>query len=170
MSGFLLDTNVPSELTRPRPEPRVARWLDTADDNELYFSALSLGEVIKGITILPGGRRRREIQEWLDNTLRPWFANRILPVDAAVCERWGLLSGQCRLRGRPLKVIDGLIAATALEHDLTLVTRNVKDFADLDVQLINPWMARGSGLLEKAVALRSRCTPTRPRQLRLPHL
>jgi predicted nucleic acid-binding protein len=139
MTGFLLDTNVPSELTRPKPDRQVEKWLDDADDQQLFFSVVSLGEVYKGLAIVPEGKRRQELQRWIDETLRPWFANRILPVSEAIAERWGLLAGQCQLRGRPLKVADGLIAATALEHGLTVVTRNVRDFADLGVSVFNPW-------------------------------
>jgi toxin FitB len=139
VKGFLLDTNVPSEMTRPHPQASVVRWLDEANDDELYFSVVSLGEILKGITVLPEGKRRRELQFWLDETLRPWFQGRMLPVTELIGERWGMLSGHCRLAGTTLKVADGLIAATALEHDLTLVTRNVKDFAGLGVTLFNPW-------------------------------
>jgi toxin FitB len=73
MSGFLLDTNVPSELTRQKPAAQVERWLDEANDEELYFSVISLGEILKGITVLPVSKRRDGLQEWLDGTLRPWF-------------------------------------------------------------------------------------------------
>jgi len=141
MTGFLLDTNVPSELTRPKPEPQVEKWLDDADDAQLFFSAVSIGEVFKGLTILPQSKRRLELQRWIDETLRPWFGTRILPVSESIAERWGVLAGQRQLKGRPLKVADGLIAATALEHDLTIVTRNVRDFAGLGVSVFNPWPA-----------------------------
>jgi len=80
VSGFLLDTNIPSELTKPRSDPQVERWLDDADDEQLFFSVVSLGEILKGVTILPESRRREELQRWLDDTLRPWFAGRIFPV------------------------------------------------------------------------------------------
>lgn len=141
MKGFLLDTNIPSEMTRPRPQPSVIGWLDDADDDQLYFSVVSLGEILKGVTLLSESRRRRQLQLWLDETLRPWFEGRILPVSQPIAERWGVLAGQCQMKGRPLKVVDGLIAATALEHDLTVVTRNVKDFAGLGVTVFNPWDA-----------------------------
>jgi predicted nucleic acid-binding protein len=141
VNGFLLDTNVPSEMTRSRPQASVSRWLDEADDARLYFSVVSLGEILKGVTILPEGKRRTELQQWLDGTLRPWFQGRILPVNEAIAERWGVLAGECRLMGRPLKVADGFIAATALEHDLTIVTRNVKDFAGFGASVLNPWDA-----------------------------
>jgi toxin FitB len=141
MTGFLLDTNVPSELTRPKSDPQVEKWLDEADDEQLFFSVISLGEIFKGLTILPESKRREQLQRWLDETLRPWFQGRILPVSEPIAERWGILAGECQLKGRPLKVADGLIAATALEHGLTVVTRNVKDFSDLNVRIFNPWLA-----------------------------
>jgi len=139
VKGFLLDTNIPSELTRPLPQPSVSQWLDEVDDELLYFSVVSLGEVLKGIASLPTSKRRNELQQWLDETLRPWFEGRILPVNEPIAERWGMLAGQCKINGRPLKVADGFIAATALEHDLTVVTRNVRDFEGLGVELFNPW-------------------------------
>jgi predicted nucleic acid-binding protein len=145
MNGFLLDTNIPSELTRPKPDPRVEQWLDEADDERLYLSVISLGELLKGLTILPIGKKRDRLQEWLDLTLRLWFEGRVLPVDESIAERWGVLAGECQLRGAPLNTTDGLIAATALEHDLTVVTRNVKDFAGLVVAIFNPWEQDGAG-------------------------
>ncbi len=142
MTGFLLDTNVPSELTRPKPEPEVIQWLDDADDLRLFLSVVSLGEIFKGITVLPEGKRRQELQRWVDETLRPWFDGRILPVSESVAERWGVLAGECQLTGRPLNVADGLIAATALEHGLTVVTRNVKDFSNLGVSVLDLWRGK----------------------------
>lgn len=124
MTGFLLDTNIPSELTRPFPQSSVVAWLDDANDDQLYFSVVSLGEIFKGITTLPESKRRGELEKWLNETLRPWFEGRILPVNEAVAERSGVLAGQCKLKDRALKVADGLIVATALEHGLTIVTRN----------------------------------------------
>ena len=117
----------------------MERWLEDADDEQLYMSVVSLGELLKGLTLLPEGRRRERIQHWLDATLRPWFAGRILPVTETIAERWGILAGQRQLQGQPMKVADGLIAATALEHTLVLVTRNVKDFRGLGVQIFDPW-------------------------------
>ena len=137
--GFLLDTNVPSELTRIKPDSRVAQWLDEADDDRLYLSVISIGEFCKGFTVHPEEHRRVDLRQWLEDTLRPWFNGRILPVSEEISERWGMLEGICQLKGVTLNAPDGLIAATALEHDLTVVTRNVKDFANLGVALLNSW-------------------------------
>jgi predicted nucleic acid-binding protein len=116
------------------------RWLDQADNHTVYFSAISLGEIVKGIGILPDSKRRIDLQAWLDGTMRPWFHRRLLPIDETIAKRWGALNAQCKLKGIAVSTVDGLIAATALEHDLTVVTRNAKDFTGTGVQLFNPWM------------------------------
>ena len=139
MSGFLLDTNIPSELIRPSPDPRVEDWVYGQDAASLYLSAVTIGEVRKGLSILPDSKRRIRLEDWFENNLVPLFAGRILAVTQNVAERWGVLDGRRQLSGRPLNTADGLIAATALEHGLTLVTRNVKDYDDLGVTILNPW-------------------------------
>ena len=139
MKGFLLDTNIPSELTYPRPAPQVEQWLGTINEGQLFFSVISLAEICKGIAKLPESKRRAQLQEWLDSTLRPWFAGRILPVTETIAERMGRWAGEGEVKGRIIKIADGLIAATALEHDLTVVTRNVKDFGGFGVPIFNPW-------------------------------
>ena len=139
MTGFLADTNIPSELTRPNPDTRVAKFLRDAEKEQLYLSVLTLGEIRKGVAGLPSGNRRRLLEDWMETGLRPWFSNRILPITERIAERWGLLSAEAKSRGAALSVIDGLIAATALEHNLTLLTRNVKDFSATGVSILNPW-------------------------------
>jgi predicted nucleic acid-binding protein len=141
VNGYLLDTNVPSEFSRDRPDPRVVAWLKAQPPTRLYLSAVTIGEIRKGLVVLPQGRRRIELEAWFHTDLLVWFRNRILPVTDSIADRWGVLEGQCQLKGTPLNTADGMIAATALEHDLTLVTRNVKDFAGLGVVLLNPWDA-----------------------------
>ena len=128
MKGYLLDTNIPSEMTRSRPAPQVEQWLDQVDDNALFLSVISLSEILRGITRLPESTRRTQLQTWLDEILRLWFEDRILPVTQSIAERLGRWAGERDSKGLTLPVPDGLIAATALEHDLTLVTRNVRDF------------------------------------------
>jgi predicted nucleic acid-binding protein len=139
VKGFLLDTNVPSELTRPRSAPQVERWLNEAENDRLFFSVISLAEICKGIAKLPESRKRAQLQDWLDSVLRPWFAGRILPITEGVAERMGRWAGEGEAVGRVIKIADGLIAATAFEHELTLVTRNVRDFAGFGVPILNPW-------------------------------
>ena len=141
MSGFLLDTNIPSELIRTRPEPRLENWFYAQDEQALYLSVVSIGELRRGFVLVPTAQRRAALEQWFENDLVPRFRERILPVTYAIADRWGRLDGECQLRGAPLNTADGLIAATALEHALTLVTRNVKDFAGLGVTLFNPWDA-----------------------------
>jgi len=133
VSGYLLDTNVPSEFSRDRPAPRVVEWLKAQPVTTLFLSAVTIGEIRKGLIVLPLGRRRSELEMWFHTDLLTWFHNRVLPVTSAVADRWGVLDGQCQLRGTPLNTADGMIAATAIEHGLTVVTRNVKDFSGLGV-------------------------------------
>ncbi len=139
MNGFLADTNIPSELTRPNPDARVVAFLNRIDKESVYLSVLTLGEIRKGVASLPDGNRRRLLENWIQTTLRPWFANRILPVTESIVDRWGILAAEAKSRGVGLSVVDGLIAATAIEHDLTLLTRNVSDFSGTGVTILNPW-------------------------------
>jgi predicted nucleic acid-binding protein len=139
VSGFLLDTNCVSELVRVRPEPRVLEWMEAADESLLYLSVLTLAEIRKGLAALPQSRRRTRLEAWLEVDLRGRFSGRILPVDAAVADRWGLLAAQARRKGAPLPIVDGLLAATALHYNLTIVSRNVCDFAAAQAPVLNPW-------------------------------
>ena len=141
MSGFLLDTNIISELVARRPEPRVRAWIEGTDEMLLHLSVLTLGEIRKGIASLRDSSRRAALGGWLDSELKVRFANRILAVDEAIAGRWGRLTAQREAANSRLSVIDGLLAATALQYNLTLVTRNVKDVAATGVPLFNPWSA-----------------------------
>lgn len=138
---FLLDTCVISELVRPRPDERVLGWIDAVDEAGLFLSSLTLGELEKGISKLPVSARRDQLRDWLERDLAARFSTRILPVDAAVALVWGRLQGEAEGAGMKLPVIDSLLAATAACHQLTLVTRNVADFARCGVPLLNPWNA-----------------------------
>ena len=142
MSGFLLDTNILSELLRPRPDARVTGWIDRTDESLLHISVLTVGEIRKGIASLASSARRAQLEAWLENELRPRFAGCVLPVDEAVALRWGSLAGQAAAKGQPVPVIAGLLAATALHHDLTLVTRNITDVAPTGVFAFSPWNLR----------------------------
>ena len=139
MTGFLLDTNIISELVKPRPEPKVTAWIDSTDEGLLHLSVLTLGEIRKGIAFLPDAARRNAIEKWLENDLVVRFSDRILPVDLAVADRWGRISGSAAVRKSPLPVIDGLLAGTALQHGLTFVTRDVRHLARVGVATLNPW-------------------------------
>ena len=139
MSGFLLDTNIISELIKPKPEPRLVTWLSGTDETLLYLSVLTLGEIRKGIEALKQPARRVQLETWLDSELRLRFSGRILTVDDDVADRWGVIVGRAAARKIALPVIDGLLVATALHYNLTLVTRNSKDVVGTEVSVFNPW-------------------------------
>ncbi|MGO9258383.1 MAG: type II toxin-antitoxin system VapC family toxin [Bryobacteraceae bacterium] len=141
MKRYLVDTNIPSEFTHNQPDTRVMDFIQKAGKDNLFLSVMTLGEICKGIDLLPVSRRRSGLQDWLDLDVRAWFAGRILPVTETIAERWGHMAAAARKQGITLAVVDGVIAATAIEHNLTLVTRNAKDYGSLGVALLNPWDA-----------------------------
>ncbi len=138
--SYLLDTNCISEPTREKPEPRVLSWLEAVDESQLYLSVLTLGEIRKGASALPESRRRSHLEVWLESQVKVRFSGRILPITDDIAERWGWLAAEAKITGRSLPVIDGLLAATALHHNLVLVSRNVTDFLVTRVPILNPWM------------------------------
>jgi toxin FitB len=117
----------------------VTAWIDSTDENLMYLSVLTLGEIRKGIALVGDAARRVRLEAWLDSDLTFRFAQRILEIDRAVAERWGCLSADAAAKKSTLPVIDGLLAATALGQNLTLVTRNTKDIAVTGVPVFNPW-------------------------------
>ena len=137
--SFLLDTCFLAELIKPQPSPPVTDWLSATEDHLLFISVLTLGEIQKGISRLPDSAKRRRLQTWLDAEVPQRFEDRCLPVTAAVALRWGQVQGEAYLKGRPVPVLDGLIAATALVHDLTIVTRNTTDMTECGARVLNPW-------------------------------
>jgi predicted nucleic acid-binding protein len=134
--SYLIDTNVLSELRRKTPDPKVVHWFSQRPAGTLYLSVLTLGEIRKGIEALPDPARRLTLLDWLQTELPAFFSGRILPIDAAVADRWGRMVAQA---GRPVPAIDSLLAATAMQHGLILVTRNLRDVQDLGVQVLSPW-------------------------------
>lgn len=139
MSGFLLDTNIPSELIRSRPESKVADWFYAQDEATLFISVVTIGELRRGFSLLPLSARRTRLEQWFESDLIPQFSDRILPVTYFIAEKWGDLDAQRQKAGTPLNTADGMIAATALVHELTVVTRNTRDYEGLGVLLLNPW-------------------------------
>lgn len=137
--NLLLDTNVIVELVRPRPNPNVLTFIHESDEDRMFVSAVTWAELSRGIALLPDGAKRQRLAEWLETDLRERFASRTLSIDAPVADRWGFLMAEMQRKGRALEMMDGFIAATAHYHGLAIVTRNVTDFDDLGVPLINPW-------------------------------
>jgi predicted nucleic acid-binding protein len=147
MSVFLLDTNVLSEFNRRgEADPLGKRWLEAADTDSLYVSVLTFGEIRLGAALLPQSKRRTHLEQWLERDLRDWFEGRILPVNQAIADRWGVLRAEAQLKGRPLSVVDAAIAATALEHNLSLVSRNVSILRSPDLL----WSTHGRLTYEQA--------------------
>lgn len=136
--SYLIDTNAVSELARKQPDPRVVAWFEATPGDALHVSVLTLGELRRGVEGLREKRRQEKLRVWLEVALPRWFGVRVLPVDVAVAERWGRLLASA---GRSLPAIDSLLAATALHHELRLVTRNVKVFEGLGLEVVNPWQA-----------------------------
>jgi toxin FitB len=138
---FLLDTCAISELTKPAPDPGVLRWFAEQDERSLFLSALSLGELKRGIDNLATGKRKQFLQKWLAKNVIQRFGDRVLPLGEDVCLRWGEMQAKLEKQGRPVPAVDSLIAATALCHQLTIVTRNTKDMAACGAALLDPWAA-----------------------------
>jgi len=134
--SYLLNTNIVSETVRPNPNKAVIAWLDQVPAEALYVSVLTLGEMRKGVEALADRKRRERLRLWLEHELPDWFEGRVLPVDLAVADRWGRLLAEM---GRPVRTIDSLVAATALHHELRLVTRNSADFNYPGLEVINPF-------------------------------
>lgn len=137
--SYLLDTNVLSEWTKPKPNAGVIEWLSQVDEEEVFLSVVTFAELRHGIERLPAGTHRRHLDEWLRGDLPLRFEGRIVLVDGAIADEWGRLVARREARGRPIQAMDALIAATAEVHDLTLVTRNTSDFQGSVKSILNPW-------------------------------
>jgi predicted nucleic acid-binding protein len=128
---------------KKEPSPRVIRWLEKTDETSLFLSVIVFGELRKGICKLPGSRKRKRLEAWVDQDLAERFTGRVLPVDLEVARRWGELSSEMEKKGRPVPVLDGLLAATAIEAGLTLVTRNTGHLEGTGVKVLDPWGKQG---------------------------
>jgi predicted nucleic acid-binding protein len=137
--SYLLDTNVLSEGMKPRPNAGVVRWLNEADEDDVFISVVTYAEIHYGALSLPRGARRRGLETWLVDDLMVRFEGRAILVNTAVAYEWGVVSAQCRSAGRPISSMDAFIAATARLYDLTLVTRDVRDFEISVKDVLNPW-------------------------------
>ncbi len=136
--SYLLDTNVVSETERPVPDKNVIKWLGQTDPDDTYLSALTVGEIKKGVSKLPSGKRKAHIQNWLE-VVRKQFSGRILPLTEDTFSVWGKMMAEFEKSGIVRPALDSLLEATALENDLVLVTRNVRNFKDSQVTILNPW-------------------------------
>ena len=138
MNGFLLDTNVVSELVKPKPDANVVAWFRSTQERLLYLSVLTIGEIRRGI-MLAQPERRAKLERWCETQLLLRFRGRILSVDLAVSEVWGRNSAELRRSGLAAPAIDGLLAATAAANSLAIVTRNVRHFEQMGARIIDPW-------------------------------
>jgi tRNA(fMet)-specific endonuclease VapC len=136
---YLLDTCVISELVAKHPSPQVVDFVDGLDSDDVYLSVITIGKIAKGVEKLPKSKRKQELYAWLKEDLLVRFDGRIIPLDTEVLMQWGTLVGRLESTGVTLPAIDSLIAATTLTHQLTLVTRNVDDFNNTGIEIINPW-------------------------------
>jgi len=139
--SFLVDTNVLSELRKPRPNANVIGFIEANPLAQLFVSVVNFGEIRFGIELQPDPIKRSELQDWFTHKIRPMFDGRLLLVTEDIMFRWSLLREVGRKANHTFSQPDLIIAATALEHGLTLVTRNTADFARTPVQMINPWLA-----------------------------
>jgi len=137
--NYLLDTCVLSEFTRRKPEEKVIRWVDMIEEEKLFLSAITIGEIQRGIERLPASHRKTDLRVWMNNGLVDRFGQRILYLDTQTMLIWGALTARMEVAGQPMSVMDSMIAASAFQNNLILVTRNVSDLAACGVQVINPW-------------------------------
>ena len=135
---ILLDTCVISEVIRPYPSENVVKWLDTLPEARVYLPSLVLGEVEKGITLLSSSNKRSALRLWFEQ-LRERFSGRIVSFDEETAVLWGKLTADLERSGARLPVIDGMLAAVALRHSALLATRNVADYQNTGVDIVNPW-------------------------------
>jgi len=137
--NYLLDTCVLSEFTRRKPEQKVVHWVDSIDEDKLFLSVITIGEIQHGIVRLPESHRKTDLLVWLNNELIKRFDQRIIQLDTQMMLLWGNLTAQMESTGQPMAVMDSLIIATALQNNLIVATRNVSDFRPCGVQVIDPW-------------------------------
>lgn len=137
--NYLLDTCLISELVKKEPQPGVIRWLEEQSEQTLFLSVLTFGELQKGISRLSAGERRDTLQNWVKHDLADRFHGRILGLDLEIALAWGRLQGESEQAGEKLPVMDSLIAATAIAHGMTVVTRNRRDLERCRTRVFDPW-------------------------------
>ncbi len=137
--NYLLDTCVISELIKKFPDKKVVNWISKIPEESLFLSVFTIAELHKGIEKLSAGRKKTELHEWVNLDLKNRFENRILIFDLDAAEKWGAIQAAAEISGTPMSLIDGLICSIAITHEMTLVTRNIKDMVASGVALLNPW-------------------------------
>ncbi|WP_433656600.1 type II toxin-antitoxin system VapC family toxin [Nocardia sp. CA-128927] len=138
-ADYLLDTNAVSEWVKPRPDPGLMDWLHEADEERMFLSVITIGEIRRGVDRMSDGRRKARLTTWLCEQVADRFDERLLPVDFGVAQAWGRIRARAERVGERVDAVDALIAATAEAHGLAVVTRNRKDFRGTGVQLLCPW-------------------------------
>jgi predicted nucleic acid-binding protein len=138
-TNYLLDTNVVSEWVKPRPDPGVVTWLANADEDRVCLSVMTLAELRHGIARMETGARRTRLNTWLCDELPLRFEGRLFDITPAIADAWGRIVAERQSAGHSIGTMDAFLAATARVHDLTIITRNVTDFAHSDCRIVNPW-------------------------------
>lgn len=137
--NYLLDTCVISEMVKPEPNKNVIDWVSSQDENYLFLSVISLGEIQKGILKLSESKKKKTLRIWLQSDLLERFSGRTIPIDDQIAMNWGVIQASAEREGFIIPSIDGLISATAITRNMTVVTRNVPDMEPSGVLLLNPW-------------------------------
>ncbi|HTG31303.1 MAG TPA: type II toxin-antitoxin system VapC family toxin [Thermoanaerobaculia bacterium] len=137
--SYLFDTCVISEFVAKQPSEKIVAWLAGLNPESVFLSVVTIGEIQKGIARLRASKRKEALQRWLKDDLLVRFHDRLLPLGVGEMLTWGTLMGEVEAKGKPMPLIDSLIAATAVHHDLVVVTRDEDDFAASGVRLLNPW-------------------------------
>jgi toxin FitB len=137
--NYLLDTCLISELIKPKPKKSVVNWIKQIDDDSLFISVLTLGELQKGVSKLPDSKKKNSLQNWLNTELTQRFENRIISINQQIATTWGHIQGTAEQQGKKIPAIDSLLAATAITYDLTVVTRNHSDMVRTGAKIFNPW-------------------------------
>ena len=137
--NYLLDTCVISELIKPKPNSKVLKWLRSCQDETLFLSSLTIGEIQKGISKLPNSQKKTNLQDWMDNELIRRFEKRILGFNYKVAQKWGKIQASAEAAGTKMPVIDSLIASIGISYEMTVVTRDISGMKNSGVKLFNPW-------------------------------
>ena len=136
---YLLDTCVLSELIKSQPDKQVSTWMANINEADLFISVFTIGELRKGIDKLAVGKQRQKLNRWFQEIM-DWSEGRILIFDKMAAKNWGMLLAALELKGRPMPIVDSMIASIAATHDCVLVTRNIQDFIEVDISVLNPWL------------------------------